>query len=201
MVRSTLGLLGKNSEKKVQATEGLSDRNKQLLSALQDSTSVYFNYTGAYPCTNLSDWEGTGSLDGFGWNVLACNQMCMPLSFSDKSMFIPQAFDYDAYTADCQKQFGLTPDYDWALKYFGGYDITKDFLGDSNTIFSNGKYDPWRAGGLNQNVTADGSGIALYIESGAHHTDLRTPSDQDPASLTAARAMEMANIKKWIAEY
>lgn len=73
MVRSTLGLLGKNSEKKVQATEGLSDRNKQLLQALQDSTSVYFNYTGAYPCTNLSDWEGTGSLDGFGWNVLACN--------------------------------------------------------------------------------------------------------------------------------
>ena len=80
---------------------GLSDREVQLLTALQDSTSVYFNYTGAYPCTNLSDWEGTGSLDGFGWNVLACNQLAMPISFNNNSMFIPQEFDYDAYTALC----------------------------------------------------------------------------------------------------
>jgi len=52
---------------------GLSDRETLLLNALHDSTNVYFNYTGAYPCTNLSDWEGTGSLDGYGWNILACN--------------------------------------------------------------------------------------------------------------------------------
>merc|ERR1719464_708716 len=71
----------------------------------------------------------------------------MPISYSETSMFIPETFDYDAYTETCQKQFGLTPDYDWALTYFGGYNIDKDFLGDSNTIFSNGKYDPWRAGG------------------------------------------------------
>ena len=226
LIRSTLGFLGvgeerahtmlstflprnltpvdinKKSEKKLQAAaEGLSDRNKQLLEALQASTSVYFNYTGAYPCTNLSDWEGTGSLDGYGWNVLACNQLAMPISFNDKSMFIPQTFDYDAYTKECQKVFGLTPDYEWALRFFGGYDIDRDFLGDSNTIFSNGQFDPWRAGGLNKNVTADSSGIALYIEGGAHHLDLRPPNAADPATVTEARNIEMANIKKWIAEY
>lgn len=52
---------------------GMTDREILLLNALHDSTNVYFNYTGVYPCTNLSDWEGTGNLDGFGWNILACN--------------------------------------------------------------------------------------------------------------------------------
>lgn len=52
---------------------GMIDREELVLNALHDSTNIYFNYTGAYPCTNLSDWEGTGNLDGFGWNILACN--------------------------------------------------------------------------------------------------------------------------------
>lgn len=54
-------------------TNGMSEREVMLQNALAQSTNVYFNFTGAYPCTNLSDWEGTGNLDGFGWNVLACN--------------------------------------------------------------------------------------------------------------------------------
>lgn len=179
----------------------LSDREVELYEALAESTNIYFNYTGEYPCTNLSDWEGTGDLDGFGWNILACNQMAMPIGYGADSMFIETAFDYDAYTASCQENYGLTPDYDWALRYFGGFDIDKDFLGMTNIIFSNGELDPWRAGGLNKNVTADGSGIALYIEGGAHHLDLRSPNDLDPATVTQAREIEMTNIKKWIEEY
>lgn len=80
---------------------GMTSREIELLTALQDSTSVYFNYTGAYPCTNLSDWEGTGSLDGYGWNILACNELFMPTGFGNDSMFIPLAIDYEAYTAMC----------------------------------------------------------------------------------------------------
>ena len=95
----------------------------------------------------------------------------------------------------------MTPDYEWALRFFGGYNIEKDFLADTNTVFSNGQFDPWRAGGLNRNVTADGSGISLYIQGGAHHLDLRPPNAADPATVTEARDIEMANIKKWIAEY
>lgn len=125
----------------------------------------------------------------------------MPIGYGPDSMFIETAFDYDAYTAWCQDLYGLTPDYDWALRYFGGFDITKDFMAQTNAIYSNGELDPWRAGGLNANVTVDGSGIALYIESGAHHLDLRPPNDADPATVTNARNIEMANIKKWISEY
>jgi len=71
----------------------------------------------------------------------------------------------------------------------------------TNVIWSNGELDPWRAGGLNKNVSADGSSIALYIESGAHHLDLRPPNAADPATVTEARNIEMMNILKWIDEY
>lgn len=125
----------------------------------------------------------------------------MPTGMGEDSMFIPIVIDYDANTAMCQEDYGLTPDYDWALRYFGGFNITRDFASLTNIVFSNGELDPWRAGGLNYNVSLDGSAIAVYIEGGAHHLDLRPPNDMDPASLTTARAIEMTNIKKWISEY
>jgi len=59
--------------RKSKVNAGMTQREETVLNALHDSTNVYFNYTGVYPCTNLSDWEGTGNLDGFGWNILACN--------------------------------------------------------------------------------------------------------------------------------
>uniref|UniRef100_A0A7S3RLM5 Uncharacterized protein n=1 Tax=Strombidinopsis acuminata TaxID=141414 RepID=A0A7S3RLM5_9SPIT len=189
------------SEKMTKIRGGMSSRETELLNALHDSTNVYFNYTGQYPCTNLSDTEGTGNLDGYGWNILACNELFMPTAMNDESMFLPLLIDYDAYTTYCQNTYGLTPQYDWALDYFGGYDIEKDFLAVTNIVFSNGNLDPWMAGGLNYNVTADGSGIALLIEGGAHHLDLRAPTDQDPDFLIEARAIETANIKKWVDEY
>jgi hypothetical protein len=42
----------------------------------------------------------------------------------------------------------LTPDYDWALREFGGYNITRDLNGYNNIVFSNGNLDPWTAGGV-----------------------------------------------------
>jgi lysosomal Pro-X carboxypeptidase len=82
--------------------EPMTDRETELLTALAASTNVYFNYTGEYPCTDMGDVEGTGSLDGAGWNVLACNQLAMPIGYGEDSMFIPQSFDYEAYEKMCQ---------------------------------------------------------------------------------------------------
>jgi len=44
-----------------------------VLKAILDSTNVYYNYTGEMNCTDFNDVDGTGNLDGAGWNVLACN--------------------------------------------------------------------------------------------------------------------------------
>jgi hypothetical protein len=90
----------------------------------------------------VTDKKGIGNLDGFGWKVLACNQLAIPVGFNEDSMFLPQPIDYDSYKKMCQKKFGLTADYDWALDYFGGYNIKNKFLATTNIVFSNVELEP-----------------------------------------------------------
>jgi len=75
---------------------------------------------------NAKDQSGTGNLADEGWNVLTCNQLAMPNSTGTESMFIPYTFNYQEYTEQCQKDYGLTPDFKWALREFGGFNITRD---------------------------------------------------------------------------
>lgn len=92
-------------------------------------------------------------------------------------MFPYAPFNATAWTEYCQETYGLTPDYGWALRTFGGYNITRDFHGQSNIIFSNGEFDPWRAGGVNEYINLD---IPVFlISNGAHHLDLRLPQPSD----------------------
>ena len=48
-----------------------------------------------------------------------------------------------------------------------------------------------------QNLTADGSSIALPIPLGGHHLDLYFPTPGDPASVIYARAVEERMIRRW----
>lgn len=104
---------------------GLSDDEKKYLKAINDAANIYFNFTGQASCLNTSDGEATGTLAASGWDVLACNQLAMPVSDGPSSMFIQKNFDYSQYSADCQTKYGLTPDYDWAFRTFGGMDQKK----------------------------------------------------------------------------
>jgi len=66
------------------------------------AVNVYFFNDSPNPnCTDFDNTDATGDLDGFGWNVLACNQMAMPCSNGPNSMFLDQPFDYNAFTLDC----------------------------------------------------------------------------------------------------
>ena len=94
------------------------------MTATFTAANVYFNSSGQIKCTDFDDTDATGNLDGAGWNVLACNQLAMPTAMGKDSMFIEEKFDYVAYTAQCQKDYGITPDYQWALNNFGGFNIT-----------------------------------------------------------------------------
>ena len=66
-------------------------------------------------------------------------------------------------------------------------------------IFSNGLLDPWAAGGVTQNITDNL--VAVLIEDGAHHLDLRHKNPLDPPSVTQAREIEKFYIAKWIKEH
>jgi len=162
---------------------------------------VYFNYTGETPCTDLGDTGGGGSSLGVdGWYYLACTEMVMPMGNNGVTdMFLPQPWDELGYNEWCQYTFGVTPNYNEALNWFGGHNAALDFQSYSNIIFSNGQLDPWRAGGVNFDINE--SVTALYIELSAHHLDLRLPNPQDPESIVRARQIETSTIAKWIADY
>lgn len=169
------------------------------LQLMKDALDVYFNYTGATKCYDLKS-DGTGSLDAQGWNYLACTDVPMPMGSDGKQdMFYPAPWNYQAYSDECFATYGVRPRYDWVFYEFGGKNPKQDFKAHSNIYFSNGKLDPWMAGGVLE--TINDSVIARIIEKGAHHLDLRTPEEGDPESVVAARAEELSFLKKWIAEY
>ena len=109
--------------------------------------------------------------------------------------------------------------------YYGGLRIGQL----SNVIFSNGALDPWSAAGVYeetvneaveeciindndgneieydckivQNITRDGSVIALLLDLGAHHLDLMYSRKEDPPCAKVSRLIEEKYISKWIDEW
>lgn len=56
-----------------------------------------------------------------GWNILACADEAMPMNSDGvNDMFFPGKFDFTSYSDDCQRMFGIRPDYDYAIDHFGG---------------------------------------------------------------------------------
>ena len=80
-----------------------------------------------------------------------------------------------------------------------------------NIIWSNGALDPWSgqgvyppgggpAGPAVQNISADGSQVALVLDLGAHHLDLMFTDARNPPCFYAAREVEERMIGAWIRE-
>ena len=73
----------------------------------------------------------------------------------------------------------------------------------SNIVFSNGNLDPWYPAGVSTEalIAAEAdqeSVVALLIDRGGHHVDLFSADENDPESVTEARALEEEHIKRWI---
>lgn len=52
-----------------------------------------------------------------------------------------------------------------------------------------------------QNLTEDGSTIALAIQLGGHHLDLYFPTEGDPATVQHARKVEESMIQQWCQQH
>ena len=124
----------------------------------------------------------------------------MPASYSNKTMFIPDVFNYTAYTEACIKNYGLTPKYDYALNEYGGFNPATDLKAYSNIIFSNGNLDPWSGGGVTNYVNLF---LPVYTISGAaHHLDLRLPNEADKGTdVEWVRQKEANLIEMWVKQY
>ena len=66
----------------------------------------------------------------------------------------------------------------------------------SNILFSNGEYDPWRAGGVLTNLSD--TLRAFQVPQGAHHLDLFFEHPDDPPTLRAVRDAEIAQLRAWL---
>lgn len=95
----------------------------------------------------------------------------------------------------------------WLTAYYGGRNVSQH----RNIVWSNGALDPWSGMGVYpegggpdgpfiQNISSDGSQIALVLNLGAHHLDLMFSDRRDPPCAPAARHIESQMIRRWCHE-
>ena len=121
----------------------------------------------------------------------------MPLS--DEAAWNWGDFYKDGWTNFCEEKYGLTPQYDWALDFFGGRDPRRDFISATNIVFFNGELDPWHGGGVNFNITSGTT--AIFTKLATHHYDLRAPNSEDTIQIKEARDIEYMHLAKWWADW
>ena len=164
----------------------------RLLAALRDAAAVFYNASRAQ-CFELPD---DPNFDGI-WDYQYCTELLPQETYFARDgvhdMFWPSGFNMTAIRVHCEKTLGVAPRPEWIGIEFGGADM--QYV--SNTVFTNGAYDPWSAGGVVRNVSD--TAITVMIEQGAHHLDLMFSDARDPESVKAARATQMAHIAKWVA--
>merc|ERR1711972_624825 len=96
---------------------------------------------------------------------------------------------------ECFEKFGSKIDENWLEREMGFFEDGREF---SNIIFTNGKYDPWRAGAVPKTAeNIENDVILIDIEDGAHHSELFAPGDNDPQSIVHARSVIEEYVLKW----
>lgn len=211
------------------ADVGPSAPDDAVLGAVRAGFNVFYNYTGqAGACFNVSA-AGPSTLGApTAWNFQACTEVCLwgggrpkedprlaparpprrprallpqmllPVAQSGtEDMFYPQPWNLTEVVAQCKSQFGVRSRPRWAITTYGGERLD----GASNIVYSNGNLDPWSAGGVQTNVSTARDVVAVVIDQGAHHLDLRAPNSADPESVKHARRLEASYIAKWIEQW
>ncbi|XP_062587574.1 lysosomal Pro-X carboxypeptidase-like [Saccostrea cucullata] len=163
-----------------------------LIRGAVKAMNVYFNYTGTTPCFDITG-QATPNLGTSGWDYQSCTEMVAPSCSNGKTdMFEKSAWDFNAYTKGCLKNWKVKPDINWLETQYWGRNLSST----SNIIFSNGLLDPWSSGGVLKSQSE--SVVAIVIPNGAHHLDLRGSNKADTPDVISARNTEKKYIASWI---
>ena len=176
------------------------DKVKEWLIGLDDFVGVYYNYTGTLECNSLSaPVNNESQIVNALWNYQYCTQIFQMFGQNNDAndMFWDDPWDGDAAAKSCLDQYGFLPDRDhFAQAYGSPMDWARD---TSNIVWSQGEYDPWRRGGVTDDLGND-SLVAITITEAAHHLDLFFSHQNDTDAVVAARRLAMENVQRWIDE-
>ncbi|RNA18807.1 dipeptidyl peptidase 2-like [Brachionus plicatilis] len=167
---------------------------KNLASILYNDTSKCFDiYEQFIECADPTSC-GLGN-DAKSWDYQACTELNTVQETNGVSdMFPVISYNEELREQYCLKTWGVKVRKEWPSIQFWG----KHIKTATNIVFSNGLLDPWHNGGPLTNVSD--SLVAVIIEDGAHHLDLRGSDPNDPQSVKIARYLEIEQIIKWIEE-
>ena len=173
-----------------------------LFAAVRRAVSVLYNVSGESTCFSLPLYPTplypAKPMDGI-WDWQWCTEQ-MPDSFwfgtdGSRDMFWSQPYNQTLIDEHCQLVWDVQPRPRWVSQEYGGRQLGRYH---SNIIFSSGGYDGWSSAGVATNLSD--SLLAIMIPDGGHHLDLMFSHPSDPPTVRAARAFELANIRRWIAE-
>jgi lysosomal Pro-X carboxypeptidase len=171
-----------------------------IFEAMLEGALVFFDYNHTETCYDIHEEQPVeeGALSANGWYFLECSDMIMPIGSNGiTDMFPERLWSNEEWAAECEANLGYTPRDEWALDYFGGKNLY-ELASFTNIFYSNGKLDPWSAGGLKTTITDKLP--SFFITGGAHHLDLRAPNPADPPEVVYARELETYYARKWINE-
>ena len=164
-----------------------------LLGRMAEAAGVLYNASGRAACNAL---PSDPNFDGI-WDYQYCTERLPQETYFSLSgtsdIFWARPANRSATAEHCERKYGVgTKGVEWIAQSarFGPFAGT-------NVVFSNGEYDPWRAGGV---VTDLGPTVrALTVAKGAHHLDLMFSNALDPDSVRAVREAEVDAMRAWIA--
>ena len=138
-------------------------------------------------------------MDGI-WDWQWCTEQ-MPDSFwfattGVRDMFWPSSYNATLVDEHCRLVWGVHPRTHWVVDEYGGRRLDRSA---TNIVFSSGGFDGWSSAGVASNRS--GALHAIMIPDGAHHLALMFSHPNDPPSVRAARAFELASIRRWVSEF
>ena len=86
-----------------------SSNDYNLFDAIRAGSEVYYNYKKTLTCNEVYGDTSSDS-DMSGWNILACEDMAMPMESNGVTDMFPKIdWNEQAYTSFCNATYGVTP--------------------------------------------------------------------------------------------
>ena len=112
-------------------------------------------------------------------------------------MFWPQPRNESFLAEHCAAAWNVTVTPQSAAWMTTAFDLPR-WRGASNILFSMCGFDGWGSAGMAVSPDPARDLISLNVSDAGHHADLMFATAEDPPSFAAARAVEVAFVRKWL---